>query len=289
MAGSMPQAPGWVHALIYRTFAALDEVMQAAGVPYTAAGGTLLGAIRHHGVIPWDDDGDLAIRHDDLQAVLERAGPVFDAEGFGLIHRFDDMLKVYPLEGRLTTDSWRYPFVDIWPMSTVDGRWVPSSEHERRAWPDEFLEADSFETVRRVPFGLGELSIAAEPVADRYLETNFGPDWRTEHVYYGFHDGDPRAQLDPPASVRDTRRPRRADGLELQEIRDGLVIYQHEPPRVHHLNHTAALLFALCTGEQTVDEIVAYLQHGYGLDHEPVQETSECIERLREEGVLVVA
>ena len=39
----------------------LDEVCKAIDVPYRLDGGNVLGAVRHQGFIPWDDDVDIVV------------------------------------------------------------------------------------------------------------------------------------------------------------------------------------------------------------------------------------
>ena len=48
-------------ALMMETLAAFAGAMQAANVTFMMYGGTLIGAYRHHGPIPWDDDVDVIV------------------------------------------------------------------------------------------------------------------------------------------------------------------------------------------------------------------------------------
>ena len=55
-----------VHDVLYGLLAAFDEVCQRHGLTYCAANGTLLGAIRHQAIIPWDNDLDVYMPREDF-------------------------------------------------------------------------------------------------------------------------------------------------------------------------------------------------------------------------------
>ena len=78
----------------------------------------------------------------------------------------------------------------------------------------------------------------------------------------------------------------RVEGIDVTPAADGYVIYDPERDRVHYLNHTAALVLEFCTGEHSQADIVAMLQLAYELPNPPELEVQDCIDHLREEGLI---
>ena len=67
---------------------------------------------------------------------------------------------------------------------------------------------------------------------------------------------------------------------------DGLVVYQADPDRVSYLNATAAVVFELCTGENTESEIADLVGRAYGLAEPPARDVASCLEHLQLEGIV---
>lgn len=59
-----------------------DKVCKKYKLKYFLSGGTLLGAIRHNGYIPWDDDIDIMMPRKDYESFLNIASDEFDKKRF---------------------------------------------------------------------------------------------------------------------------------------------------------------------------------------------------------------
>ena len=73
---------------LLRLLKEFDRVCQQLNIPYVLFAGTLLGAVRHEGFIPWDDDLDILMLRKDYERFLEEADGVLDRETFFLQKEF---------------------------------------------------------------------------------------------------------------------------------------------------------------------------------------------------------
>jgi hypothetical protein len=97
-----------------------------------------------------------------------------------------------------------------------------------------------------------------------------------------------------PSSSRSRRaapelpaRLKKVDGLHLNELEDGCVVYTPDRHSVHHLNATAALVLELSSERNSVEEIVDLVQEAYALRRRPQEEVHGILAQMLAEGLLV--
>jgi len=119
---------------ILNTMRAFDRVCRENGLPYYMLGGTMLGAVRHKGFIPWDDDADFGLPREAYEALLRLPEEKIPA-GYRLRHfskesgvpyafaRLEDVNTTYVEARRSGTGYVGGVYVDIFPLD--EDRSVP--------------------------------------------------------------------------------------------------------------------------------------------------------------------
>lgn len=61
-----------LHEILIKITSEIDRICRKNNIKYTLFAGSLLGAVRHHGFIPWDDDMDIAMLRADYDRFIEK-------------------------------------------------------------------------------------------------------------------------------------------------------------------------------------------------------------------------
>ena len=77
-------------AALLRLLQEFDRVCKKLNIPYVLYAGTLLGAVRHQGFIPWDDDLDVLMLREDYNRFLAEAPTVLNTDIFYLQKEFSE-------------------------------------------------------------------------------------------------------------------------------------------------------------------------------------------------------
>jgi lipopolysaccharide cholinephosphotransferase len=121
----------------------IDNICRNNDIPYQLFGGTLLGAVRHKGFIPWDDDIDIAMTREDYDKFLKIASNEINSKYF--IQNFLTDKYTYFAFTKIRIKNTTFIekatqkskmnqgiFLDIFPLDNVINSDIEIKKHTRR-------------------------------------------------------------------------------------------------------------------------------------------------------------
>ncbi|HCU06988.1 MAG TPA: hypothetical protein DIC42_05365 [Holosporales bacterium] len=165
-----PDLPLALYQLIYD----FQTIMDHYQIPFFAYGGTLLGAVRHGGLIPWDDDLDCCSFLEHFNDWIMFVAPELVKLGYVLtLDQGDErVFRIISYEGGKVKTA-----LDLFFMRHVvsENRYVCNLPHNT-------LTDEKVFPLRKLMFGQVNISVPND--YEDFLTNNFGPSWRTHIKKY---------------------------------------------------------------------------------------------------------
>ena len=127
-------------SILIKIVVELDRVCNENGLRYFLTGGTMIGAVRHHGIIPWDDDIDVVMPRKDLEKLKMIASGVFSSDYELIDHQTEGyhfrFAKLYYKNSTVVEDEYNFYVGGVWvDVFAFDG--LPGDKAEARKYYNE--------------------------------------------------------------------------------------------------------------------------------------------------------
>ena len=122
----------------------VHNVCEQLGIEYTIGHGTLIGAVRHKGFIPWDDDIDICMTRDDYDVFIKEGMNYLpdnliiqhwsiEKECPNLYAKVRDKNTTFLHKEHVDLDICQGVFIDVFPVERIKkGKVATWIEHKRR-------------------------------------------------------------------------------------------------------------------------------------------------------------
>lgn len=153
-----------LYLLMYK----LDKICKKFNIEYFIIAGTLLGAYRHNGLMPWDDDIDIGI--------MEKYQSILESEDFKYELDKNNMEISKPLSisfgYKIFIKNKQFPFIDIFIYTQENNKIIFKYDYPKKTWPNEYFYYNELYPLKKYKFG--NLILSGPNISTKYLKRSYG-------------------------------------------------------------------------------------------------------------------
>ena len=173
---------------LYDLLKCTHAIFEHFGITYWLTGGSMIGYMRHGGIIPWDDDIDICCFITDKEKIF--SPEVLEAFKSNNIKVIED--QTYNMENPTLSKIYRstakskaiksgqvpYPFIDVFYMAPPNKYFNNAIRFFSRGNEDHWIAPEELYPIKKINFGPVTANAPFDPVPQ--LDRGYGKNWSKE-------------------------------------------------------------------------------------------------------------
>lgn len=201
--------------LCYQALYDISKLFEKHNIEYYIVFGTLLGAVRHKGLVPWDDDIDIIITENSKEILLSNSfkkslhKKKYDIEK---VSWSDAFYKIYSIDGTARKNmKVKFPFIDVFIEENINNK--IKTKTSLSPGDECYFLKDELYPLKKYKFGKFEVNGPNNPYM--YLNRCYGDDWNEVKYQEYDHKNEKNIEKIKTKLTEEDRKP----GMPMEPIR----------------------------------------------------------------------